>query len=356
MAGPANLTTIELRTAGDTVTIIDQTLLPHRLEYRVLSTWEDAADAIAAMRVRGAALVGATAASGLALAVKADASDAAMFRAADGLRATRPAVVTLQWAVERCLSVLACTKPDERPKIAWAAAADIVREEAASNRSIGRYGLELIRAMADRRDGEPVRILTHGHAGRLTTTHLGTATAPIYLGHRAGIPMRVLVDESRPGCQGSALTAWELHREGIECDVLADGAGGLLMQRGDVDLVITGADRVAANGEVCNHIGTYLVALAARESEVPFCVAVPTSMIDPDAPDGSCIPIEHRDAEAVLHAVGRDDDGESRRVRVAADGVSALNPTFDITPASLVTVLITERGLLKPDTASRAVR
>ena len=152
------------------------------------------------------------------------------------------------------------------------------------------------------------------------------------------------------------MTAWELHREGIECDVLADGAGGLLMQRGDVDLVITGADRVAANGDVCNHIGTYLVALAARESEVPFCVAVPTSMIDPDAPDGSCIPIEHRDAEAVLHAVGRDDDGESRRVRVAADGVSALNPTFDITPASLVTVLITERGLLKPDTASRAVR
>ena len=348
--------TLELSPDGDVVTILDQTLLPHRIECRPLRSWEEAAEAIAAMRVDGASLIGATAACGLALAVRLDASDAAMFKAADGLRATRPAAMNLQWAVERCLSILACTRPEERATCARKIAVDILEHDAEANRSIGGYGLELIRAMADRRGGEPVRILTHGNAGRLSTTHLGTATAPIYLGHREGIPIRVLVDETRPRCQGSALTAWELHREGIECDVIADNAGGLLMQQGEVDMVITGAVRVAANGDVSNHIGTYLKALAARESDVPFCVAVPTSTIDPDAPDGSRIPIEQRDADEVLHAVGRDDDGEPGRVRVAADGVSALNPAFDITPASLVTVLITERGLLKPDTAGRAVR
>ena len=322
--------TLELSTGGDVVTILDQTLLPHRIECRTLRRWEETAEAIATMRVRGPSLIGATAACGMALAVRDDSSDAAMFRAADGLRATRPAEMSLQWAVERCLSILACTKPKERAECARKIAIDIVEHDAETNRSIGASGLELIRAMVDRRDGEPVRILTHGNAGWLTTTHLGTATAPIYLGHREGIHIRVLVDETRPQCQGSRLMAWELQREGIECDS-------------------------GSPGDVCNHVGTYLKALAARESEVPFCVAVPTSRIDADTPDGSRMPIEQWDADEVLYAVGRDDDGESRRVRVAADGVSALNPAFDITPGSLVTVLITERGLLKPDTAGRAV-
>lgn len=347
------LKTIELGPTGADVRILDQTLLPHRIEHRMLSSWQDAAEAIGVMRVRGAPLIGATAACGLALAVREDSSDAAMFAAADGLRATRPTAVNLQWAVERCLSVLACTRPEERLDMAWSQAAGIIGEDVRSNQAIGEHGLELVKAMAERRAGEPVRILTHCNAGWLATTHLGTATAPMYLAHAQGIPIRVLVDETRPRSQGAALTAWELHRAGIDCDVIADNAGGLLMQRGEVDMVITGADRVAANGDVCNKIGTYLKALAAREAEIPFCVAVPTSTIDPGMPDGTGIPIEERDEDEVLCATGLGDDGVVRSVRVAAEGVSARNPAFDITPASMVTALITERGLIKPAMAGQ---
>lgn len=349
------LQTIELGDIGGHIRILDQTLLPFQVEHRELVTWQDAAEAIKVMRVRGAPLIGATAACGMALAIRSDPSDAAMFKAADGLRETRPTAVNLQWAVERCLSILACTPPDDRLKAAWVEAASVIGEDRAANRAIGDFGMPLIKALADPLEGEPVRILTHCNAGWLATTHLGTATAPIYLAHEAGIPVHVLVDETRPRSQGAALTAWELERAGVPCDVIADNAGGLLMQHGQVHLVITGADRVAANGDVCNKIGTYLKALAARESGVPFCVAVPTSTIDAAMPDGNGIPIEDRGPEEVLHATGIDQDGTVRTIRTAAEGVSALNPAFDITPAGMVSTLITERGLIKPQHAGRIV-
>ncbi|MDG2200382.1 MAG: S-methyl-5-thioribose-1-phosphate isomerase [Phycisphaerales bacterium] len=355
MTTDTELQTIELGDIGGEIRILDQTLLPFQVEHRTLASWEEAAEAIKVMRVRGAPLIGATAACGMALAIRSDPSDAAMFKAADGLRKTRPTAVNLQWAVERCLSILACTKPEHRLEVAWKEAALIIAEDKAANRAIGEYGVPLIKALAEPLGGEPVRILTHCNAGWLATTHLGTATAPIYLAHAQGIPVHVLVDETRPRSQGAALTAWELERAGVPCDVIADNAGGLLMQRGEVHMVITGADRVAANGDVCNKIGTYLKALAARESGVPFCVSVPTSTIDPAMADGFGIPIEDRGPDEVLHATGLDPEGTVRTIRTAAEGVSALNPAFDITPAGMVTTLITERGLIKPQHAGHIV-
>jgi len=349
------LETIELGPPGGDVRILDQTLLPFQVQYRTLVDWEGAAEAIKMMRVRGAPLIGAAAACGMALAIRADSSDSFMFKAADGLRETRPTAVNLQWAVERCLSILACTKPEDRLEVAWKEAAAIIAEDKAANTAIGEYGAPLIKALSESIDGEPVRILTHCNAGWLATTHLGTATAPVYLAHAQGIPVHVLVDETRPRGQGAALTAWELERAGVPCDVIADNAGGLLMQRGEVHMVITGADRVAANGDVCNKIGTYLKALAARESGVPFCVSVPTSTIDPAMPDGYGIPIEDRGPDEVLHATGIDPEGTVRTIRIAPEGVSAQNPAFDITPADMVSTLITERGLIKPEHAGRVV-
>jgi len=349
------LETIELGPPGGDVRILDQTLLPFQVQYRTLVDWESAAEAIKDMQVRGAPLIGATAACGMYLAVRSDPSDSFMFKAADGLRATRPTAVNLQWAVERCLSILACTKPEDRHDVAWKEAAAVIAEDKASNTAIGEYGVPLIKALSDSLDGEPVRILTHCNAGWLATTHLGTATAPVYLAHARGIPVHVLVDETRPRSQGAALTAWELERAGVPCEVIVDNAGGLLMQRGEVHMVITGADRVAANGDVCNKIGTYLKALAARESGVPFCVSVPTSTIDPAMPDGNGIPIEDRGPDEVLHATGIDPEGTVRTIRTAAEGVSAKNPAFDITPAAMVSTLITERGLIKPEHAGRVV-
>ena len=231
----------------------------------------------------------------------------------------------------------------------------IARIDAAANQAIGEFGLTLIHALAQERDGEPVRVLTHCNAGWLATTYLGTATAPIYLANKVNIPIHVYVDETRPRNQGSALTAWELGQQNVSCEVIADNAGGLLMQQGEVDMVITGADRVAANGDVCNKIGTYLKALAARESQVPFCVAAPTSTIDPDMPDGTGIPIEERDQGEVLTTTGVDESGVITTIRTAAEGAVARNPAFDITPADLVTVLITECGLTKPAHAGDVV-
>ncbi|MEE3001354.1 MAG: S-methyl-5-thioribose-1-phosphate isomerase [Planctomycetota bacterium] len=355
MSDDSKLKTIEILASSGDVRILDQVFLPHALEYRDLSTCDEAAEAISVMRVRGAPLIGATAACGMALAVKTDATDKSLTSAAAMLRATRPTAVNLGWALERCLGRLLEAPVGDRARIAYEEAAAIISEDASANEAIGRHGMELIKELSQAKDGEPVNILTHCNAGWLATTHLGTATAPIYLAHRAGIPIHVWIDETRPRSQGAALTAWELVREGIPCDVIADNAGGLLMQRGQVDMVITGADRVAANGDVCNKIGTYLKALAARESEVPFCVAVPTSTIDADMPDGSCIPIEERDPLEVLTATGLCADGTVQTVQTAADGVAGCNPAFDITPAHMVTVLVTECGLIKPGHAGDLV-
>ena len=345
------LLTIEIPLIGEDVRILDQTLLPHCIEHVMLRDVSDVAEAIATMRVRGAPLIGATAACGMALAARSDASDTALHSAADQLRSTRPTAVNLNWALGRCIDRLTALPEGDRVEAAYEEALAIARIDAAANQLIGEYGLTLVHAMAEHRGGEPVRVLTHCNAGWLATTYLGTATAPIYLAHKLNIPIHVYVDETRPRNQGAALTAWELNQQGIACEVIADNAGGLLMQRGEVDMVITGADRVASNGDVCNKIGTYLKALAARESDVPFCVAVPTSTIDPDMPDGTSIPIEERDPDEVLTATGISDDGEVRAIRTAADGVGARNPAFDITPAALVTTLITERGLIKPEHA-----
>ncbi len=355
MTAAEHLYTIQLLGTGEDVRILDQVFLPHALEFRDLKTCEEAAEAIAVMRVRGAPLIGATAAAGLALAARVDASDEALAAAAAMLRATRPTAVNLGWALDRSMKHLLETPVEDRTRVAYQEAAAIIREDAMANEAIGQQGMELIRQLSQAKGGQPVNILTHCNAGWLATTHLGTATAPIYLAHREGIPIHVWVDETRPRSQGAALTAWELHRGGVPCTVIADNAGGLLMQRGQVDMVITGADRVAANGDVCNKIGTYLKALAARESEVPFCVAVPTSTIDADMPDGGAIPIEEREEREVLTATGLAGDGTVQTVVTAAEGVPGCNLAFDITPAELVTVLITECGLIKPGHAGDLV-
>lgn len=339
------LQTIEIAEPGGDVRILDQVLLPHRVKHRMLSSCEEAAEAIAVMRVRGAPLIGATAACGLALAARRDASDAALALASDMLRATRPTAVNLSWALDRCMARLLECPIEDRVGVAYEEASAIIEEDAAANLAIGRHGLQLLQEMADARNGEQVHVLTHCNAGWLATTHLGTATAPIYLAHEEGISIHVWVDETRPRSQGAALTAWELARAGVPCDVIVDNAGGHLMQRGQVDMVITGADRVAANGDVCNKIGTYLKALAARESGVPFYAAVPSSTIDWSMPEGRSIPIEDRSADEVLCATGLLEDGGMATVRVAAEGVTAINPAFDVTPASMVTGIITEFGI-----------
>jgi methylthioribose-1-phosphate isomerase len=349
------LLTIEIPLIGEDVRILDQTLLPHRIEHVMLRDVSDVAEAIAVMRVRGAPLIGATAACGMALAARANTGDAALLAAAEQLRSTRPTAINLDWALRRCLNRLLALPERDRVQAGYEEALSIAREDAAANQLIGEYGLTLLHAMAEHRAGAPVRILTHCNAGWLATTYLGTATAPMYLAKKLNLPIHVYIDETRPRNQGAALTAWELSQQGIPCEVIADNAGGLLLQRGEVDMVITGADRVAANGDVCNKIGTYLKALAARESDVPFCVAVPTSTIDPAMPDGASIPIEERNPNEVLTATGIDDEGVVRTVRTAAEGVEGRNPAFDITPASLVTTLITERGLIKPEHAGALI-
>ncbi|BBK29944.1 methylthioribose-1-phosphate isomerase [Stella humosa] len=337
---------IWLEADGGRVGIIDQTLLPHRFETRSLATLDGAAHAIAAMQVRGAPLIGATAAYGVALAMAEDAGDGVLDRAVAVLAATRPTAVNLRWALDRMDRHLRPLAPGERREAAYAEAARLVEADVAANAAIGRHGLELVRAAARRRGpGWPVRILTHCNAGWLATCDWGTALAPIYMAHDAGIPLHVWVDETRPRNQGAALTAWELLAHGVPHTVVADNAGGHLMQRGLVDLCIVGADRVTAAGDVANKIGTYLKALAARDSGVPFHVAVPSSTIDWTIEDGIAgIPIEERSADEVRHIQGMAEDGRVLSVRLVPDGSPAANPAFDVTPARLVDGLITERG------------
>ncbi len=330
---------------GWPVRIIDQTRLPWSLELARLETLDQAAHAIRAMQVRGAPLIGATAAYGLCLALRADPSTEAMERAAETLAATRPTAVNLRWALERMLTRLRNTAVSSRVTTAYTEAAAIADEDAARNEAIGQHGLPLIEAVARRKPDAPVNVLTHCNAGWLATVDWGTALAPIYKAHEAGIALHVWVDETRPRNQGAALTAFELGKHGVAHTVIADNAGGHLMQRGKVDLAIVGADRVTRTGDAANKIGTYLKALAAHDNGVPFWVALPSSTIDWQLADGLAgIPIEERAEAEVTDITGRAPDGTVQTVRVAADGSPAANPAFDVTPARLVSGLITERG------------
>ncbi len=339
--------TIWLAQDGWRVVVIDQTRLPFRFETVALGTAEQAADAIRSMVVRGAPLIGATAAYGVALAMRTDASDAALEAALALLGATRPTAVNLHWALARMRGALASLSMEARAEAAYAEAAAICDEDVALCRSIGEHGLPLIAEIAARKPvGAPVNILTHCNAGWIATVDWGTALAPIYLAHDAGIPVHVWVDETRPRNQGAALTAYELGAHGVPHTVITDNAGGHLMQRGQVDMVIVGTDRTTASGDVANKIGTYLKALAAHDNGVPFYVALPSPTIDWSIRDGLAdIPIEERAAREVTHLSGLADDGEVRTVRVVAPGSGAANPAFDVTPARLVTGLITERGV-----------
>ena len=332
---------------GETVEIIDQTWLPHEFVVRPLETLDDAATAIRDMWVRGAPLIGATAAYGVAIALRADASDAGLARSYEVLIATRPTAVNLRWALDDMRARLAPLDPAARPAAAMARAAAICDEDVETNRMIGVHGLALIEEIAARKPaGEPVRILTHCNAGWLATVDWGTATAPMYQAHARGIPLHVWVDETRPRNQGAQLTAWEMAGAGIPHALIVDNAGGHLMQHGQVDLVITGTDRTTARGDVCNKIGTYLKALAAQDNNVPFYVALPSPTIDWTVADGVAeIPIEERSGDEVAFVQGRMPDGSVGRVRISPDASPSANPAFDVTPARLVTGLITERGI-----------
>ncbi len=330
---------------GWSVHILDQTRLPWSLEVLRLTTPEAAAHAIRGMQVRGAPLIGAVAAYGLCLALRADSSSEAMERAAAMLGETRPTAVNLRWALERMLTRLRNTAPAERAAAAYDEAGRIADEDAAQCEAIGRHGLPLLREAAARRGGGRVNVLTHCNAGWLATVDWGTALAPIYMAHEQGIDLHVWVDETRPRNQGAALTAWELGKHGVAHTVVADNAGGHLMQHGKVDLAIVGTDRVTRAGDVANKIGTYLKALAARDNGVPFWVALPSSTIDWRIADGVAdIPIEERDTAEVTQLTGRTATGALATIQVTAPGSPAANPAFDVTPARLVSGFITERG------------
>ena len=337
--------TIWLEDNGWSVGIIDQTKLPHAFITISLRNVVDAAHAIRSMQVRGAPLIGATAAYAVALAMRDDGSDGALQKAIAFLAQQRPTAINLRWALEEMRAALAPLAPDERVAAAYEGAAAICEDDVESCRRIGANGLGLIAEIAKRKRGKPVQILTHCNAGWLACVDWGTATSPIYQAFDAGIAVHVWVDETRPRNQGAALTAFELGHHGVPHTIVADNAGGHLMQRGDVDLVIVGTDRVSANGDVANKIVTYLKALAALDNNVPFYVALPYSTIDWNVGSGAEIPIEERAAEEVLKMSGRLADGSVVEVEIAAPGSPAANPAFDVTPARLVTGLITERGV-----------
>jgi len=346
---------IWLEPDGWSVGAVDQTKLPHEFVAARITSCDAAAEAIRSMLVRGAPLIGATAAYGVALAMRLDGSDAALDRACATLVATRPTAINLKWALDEMKAALSPLAAPARVEAAYARAGEIAEQDIALNKSIGRHGLALIeKVAAAKKPGEPVNVLTHCNAGWLATVDWGTATAPIYLAHDQGCAVHVWVDETRPRNQGASLTAWELGHHGVPHTVIADNAGGHLMQHGMVDLVIVGTDRTAANGDVCNKIGTYLKALAAHDNGVPFYVALPSPTIDFGIDEGVQVPIEQRSADEVTMMTGRTADGRIERVRIVAEGSPVSNYAFDVTPARLVTGLITERGVLRPNRAALA--
>lgn len=342
---------IWLEPDGWSVGIIDQTLLPFRLQTLQIKTLADAAHAIKSMQTRGAPLIGAVAAYGLCLALRDDPSDDNLERAYSTLLATRPTAVNLKWALDEMVAAVRNRPREERVAAAYRRAAEICDEDVAMSEAIGRHGLKLIEAIAAKKaPGERVNVLTHCNAGWLATVDWGTATAPIYLAHDKGIPVHVWVDETRPRNQGASLTAFELGQHGVAHTVIPDNTGGHLMQHGLADIVIVGADRVTAQGDACNKIGTYLKALAARDNNVPFYVALPSSTIDFTISDGLAeIPIEQRSADEVATMTGKTCSGAIETVTIVPDGSPVANYGFDVTPARLVTGLITERGIIAPN-------
>ncbi|MEM9248530.1 MAG: S-methyl-5-thioribose-1-phosphate isomerase [Pseudomonadota bacterium] len=332
------------------VEIIDQRWLPHDFTIAQLDTLAEFAAAIRDMWVRGAPLIGATAAYGVACQMARDPSDAALAEAFDVLHATRPTAVNLRWALEDMRATVSRLPEGERADAAFVRADRIADEDVERNRLIGVHGLEVVRQIAAKKaPGEAVNILTHCNAGWLATVDWGTATSPMYHAQEAGIPIHVWVDETRPRNQGAQLTSWEMVGAGLPHHLIVDNAGGHLMQHGQVDMVIVGTDRTTASGDVCNKIGTYLKALAAQDNGVPFYVALPSSTIDWRVHDGVAeIPIEERSGREVTHVYGRDAEGQARFVQISPDGTPGGNPAFDVTPARLVTGLITERGIATP--------
>jgi methylthioribose-1-phosphate isomerase len=326
------------------VEVIDQTRLPHQFVTHRLAGMDDAADAIRRMIVRGAPLIGATAAYGMALAMREDGSDAHLGHAHDVLADTRPTAINLRWALARMRALLQVTTPSRRAETAWKEAALICDEDVETCRRIGANGFALLKDAAAKARGRPLRVLTHCNAGWLACVDWGTALAPLYMAHDSGMSLHVWVDETRPRNQGASLTAYELGAHGVPHTIIADNAGGHYMQAGEVDLCIVGTDRVTSEGDVANKIGTYLKALAARDNALPFYVALPSSTIDWSLARGCDIPIEERSPDEMLKMTGRLPDGALATVEIAAPGSPAANPGFDVTPARLVTGFITERG------------
>jgi methylthioribose-1-phosphate isomerase len=326
------------------IDVIDQRALPHAIVRVPIGDPDAAALAIRDMWVRGAPLLGAVGAYGLALALDRDASDAALETAHAALDATRPTAINLRWALDRVRNQVAPLAIDQRADAAWREADAIAAEDVAINHALGVHGLALLRGIAERRPG-PINVMTHCNAGALATCGWGTATAPLFLAHAQGLTLHVWVSETRPRLQGANLTAWELAQRNIPHTLFPDSASGLLMRRGDVDAIFVGADRVARNGDMCNKIGTYDKALAARDNDVPFYVGLPSPTIDWTLATGEAIPIETRDASEVLSIAGRDEHDRIARVAIAPRGTPAVNYAFDVTPARLVTGLVTERGV-----------
>ena len=334
---------------GWSVDVIDQTRLPHAFEIRNLRTLDNACEAIRDMVVRGAPLIGTTAAYGYYLALCDDPSDKGIENAYRKLFETRPTAVNLRWSLDLVKTNITAISPSERAAVAFSQADKIAELDVITNQSIGAHGLELIENIARaKQPGEPVNILTHCNAGWLATVDWGTATAPIYMAHNAGIPVHVWVDETRPRNQGASLTAWELGHHGVPHSLIVDNLGGHLMQQGMVDLCLVGSDRTTRSGDVCNKVGTYLKALAARDNDVPFYVCLPSTTVDWTISDGITeVPIEQRDATEVSQVIGKLANGDIDHVTIIPDGTGVVNYAFDVTPARLITGLITERAIVK---------
>lgn len=332
------------------VKIIDQRKLPHQLEIVTLANLEQSIISIRDMYVRGAPLIGVTAAFGFAISIQENCSNQAIDETYSRLVATRPTAVNLEWACRIVAAKLKALPQDRRVEIAWQLAMKMADEDVATNTQIGKFGVDIILNIAEKKaDGSPVRILTHCNAGWLATVDRGTATAPIYEAAEQGIDIEVWVDETRPRNQGAALTSWELFHNNIPNTLIVDNAGGHLMQHGKVDMVIVGSDRTTATGDVCNKIGTYLKALAAADNNVPFYAALPVSTIDFNINDGLKIPIEERSENEVLQMSGMTFTGQIETIRITTEGIAAANPAFDITPARYVTGLITDKGVVSPE-------
>ncbi|MEZ5653400.1 MAG: S-methyl-5-thioribose-1-phosphate isomerase [Burkholderiaceae bacterium] len=340
------MTARSIRAEGDVVVTLDQTRLPFEQVWLTLADVDACERAIRTMQVRGAPLIGAVGGYGLAFALRADAGDGNLHDALQRLLAARPTAVNLRWALERVAAVVTPLPVAERATAAWAEAGSICDEDVQCNRAIGEHLIRVLPRPAEA--GRALQILTHCNAGRLATVGYGTALAPIYLLHERGVPIHVWVDETRPRNQGASLTAFELAERGIAHTVIADNAGGLLMMRGEVDAVIVGCDRVTRNGDVVNKIGTYLKALAASAHGVPFYVACPSSTVDMRLADGLQVPIENRAGDELTHVTGVDERGQVHSVNIMPTAGRVANPAFDITPAALVTALVTEHGVCDP--------